>query len=201
MSSCRIMSKNGEYCMENNQNKYKNKIITIPNTLSFFRLCLIPVIIWIYLGLENYIFAGFMVFFSGLTDLADGYIARKFNMISDIGKVLDPIADKGTQCAVVLLLATKFPFILAVAALIVIKETFMGITGYMIVKKCDIVLAAEWYGKLSSLIINSVVILLLLFPAINPLVSNILIIITALSILMALILYAIRNFRYLRPKN
>lgn len=201
MSRRRIMSKNGENCMENNQNKYKNKIITIPNALSFFRLCLIPVIMWIYLGLGDYIFAGFMVFFSGLTDLADGYIARKYNMISDVGKVLDPIADKGTQGVVVILLATKFPLILAVAALILIKETFMAITGYMVVKKCNIVLAAEWYGKLSSLIINGVVILLLLFPAINPLVSNILIIITALSILMALVLYAIRNFGYLYPKK
>ena len=187
--------------MENNHNKYQKKIITIPNVLSFFRLCLIPVILWIYLGLENYIFAGFMFFFSGLTDLVDGYIARKFNMISDVGKVLDPIADKATQGVVVLLLATKFPIILAVAALILIKEVFMAITGYMVIKKCDIVLAAEWYGKLSSLIINSAVVLLLFFPTMNPLISNILIIITALSILMALVLYAIRNFGYLCPKK
>ena len=195
------MAKNGENCMENNTNKYKNKIITIPNVLSFFRLCLIPLIMWIYLGLENYILAGFIFFFSGLTDLVDGYIARKYNMISDVGKVLDPIADKATQGVVVLLLVTKFPIILAVAALILIKEAFMGITGYMIVKKCDIVLAAEWYGKLSSLIINGAVILLLLFPTMNTILSSILIITTALSIVMALVLYAIRNFGYLYPKK
>ena len=187
--------------MENNTNKYKNKIITIPNVLSFFRLCLIPLIMWIYLGLENYILAGFIFFFSGLTDLVDGYIARKYNMISDVGKVLDPIADKATQGVVVLLLVTKFPIILAVAALILIKEAFMGITGYMIVKKFDIVLAAEWYGKLSSLIINGAVILLLLFPTMNAILSSILIITTALSIVMALVLYAIRNFGYLYPKK
>ena len=129
--------------MENTPNKYQKKIITIPNILSFFRLCMVPFIIWIYLGLENYVLAGFVVLFSGLTDLVDGYIARKYNMISDVGKVLDPIADKTTQGVVVLLLATKLPLILLVAAFILIKEVFMAITGYMIVKKCDIVLAAE----------------------------------------------------------
>ena len=187
--------------MENTPNRYQKKIITIPNILSFFRLCMVPFIIWIYLGLENYVLAGFVVLFSGLTDLVDGYIARKYNMISDVGKVLDPIADKTTQGVVVLLLATKLPLILLVAAFILIKEVFMAITGYMIVKKCDIVLAAEWYGKLSSLIINGVVMLLLFFPELNPILSTVLIVITALSVLMALVLYAIRNFGYLYPSK
>lgn len=177
--------------------KYKDKIITIPNILSLFRFCLIPVIIWIYLGLENYILAGFMILFSGFTDIVDGYIARKFDMISDVGKVLDPIADKSTQGVVVLLLATKFPLILVVAALILIKEVFMAISGYMVVKKCNIVLAAEWYGKLSTVIITAMMVLHLFWPELNPILSNISIIISALSVLMALVLYAIRNFGYL----
>lgn len=187
--------------MDTAAGKYKDKIITIPNILSLFRFCLIPVIIWIYLGLQNYILAGFMVLFSGFTDIVDGYIARKYNMISDVGKVLDPIADKSTQGVVVLLLATKFPLILIVAALILIKEVFMAVTGYMIVKKCDIVLAAEWYGKLSTVIITAAVALLLFWPQINPALSATAIIISAASVLMALVLYAIRNFGYLFPKK
>ena len=191
------MSFLGGFGMDAATGKYKDKIITIPNILSLFRFCLIPVIIWIYLGLENYILAGFMILFSGFTDIVDGYIARKFDMISDVGKVLDPIADKSTQGVVVLLLATKFPLIIVVAALILIKEVFMAISGYMVVKKCNIVLAAEWYGKLSTVIITAMMVLHLFWPELNPILSNVSIIITALSVLMALVLYAIRNFGYL----
>jgi cardiolipin synthase len=94
-------------------------------------------------------------------------------------------------------LATKFPLILVVAALILIKEVFMAISGYMVVKKCNIVLAAEWYGKLSTVIITAMMVLHLFWPKLNPILSNVSIIIAALSVLMALVLYAIRNFGYL----
>ena len=187
--------------MENTTNKYQKKIITIPNILSFFRLCLIPLIVWLYIVKDDSVLTGFMVLFSSCTDVVDGYIARKFNMISDVGKVLDPIADKATQGVVVLLLTTKFPLLWIVVALIIIKELFMGITGYMIVKKCDIVLAAEWYGKLSTVIIVIGIVLLLFWPGMNTLVSNIVMIAVALSIVLALVLYAIRNFVYLFPKK
>ena len=80
-------------------------------------------------------------------------------------------------------------------------EVVMAITGYMIVKKCDIVLAAEWYGKLSTVIITAAVALLLFWPQINPALSATAIIISAASVLMALVLYAIRNFGYLFPKK
>jgi cardiolipin synthase len=122
-------------------------------------------------------------------------------MISDVGKVLDPIADKTTQGVVVLLLTTRFPLLWIVVALILIKETFMAITGYMIVKKCDIVLAAEWYGKLSTVIIVAGIVMLLFWPGMGAPVSNIVIITVALSIVLALTLYAVRNFGYLLSKK
>ena len=187
--------------MENTPNKYQKKIITIPNILSFFRLCLIPLIVWLYIVKDDSVLTGFMVLFSSFTDIVDGYIARKFNMISDVGKVLDPIADKATQGVVVLLLALKFPLLWIVVALIIIKELFMAITGYMIVKKCDIVLAAEWYGKLSTVIIVAGIVLLLFWPGMGTLISNIVIITVALSIVLALALYAVRNFGYLLSKK
>ena len=115
--------------MENTPNKYQKKIVTIPNIISFFRLCLIPLIVWLYLVKEDSLLTGITVMFSFFTDIVDGYIARRFNMISDVGKVLDPIADKTTQGVVVLLLATRFPLLWIVVALILIKETFMAITG------------------------------------------------------------------------
>ena len=84
---------------EVNQEENLNRIITVPNLLSFFRLCLIPVIIWSYCVKKNPLLAGEILLLSGLTDLADGYIARRFHRISNLGKILDPVADKLTQAA------------------------------------------------------------------------------------------------------
>ncbi|MDD4773665.1 MAG: CDP-alcohol phosphatidyltransferase family protein [Eubacteriales bacterium] len=71
----------------------ESRVITIPNILSFFRICLIPVIVWLYIVKENSIWAGYLLILSGVTDIIDGFIARNFHMISNLGKVLDPIAD------------------------------------------------------------------------------------------------------------
>ena len=180
--------------------KYKKKIITIPNILSFFRLCLIPVIIWFYLG-DEYLLAGIFVIISGITDIVDGYIARTFHMISDVGKVLDPIADKATQGVVMILLATSFPLMLIPIIITIIKEAFMGISGYLIIKKRNIVLGANWYGKLATVLISTMMALHLFWHNINPTLSLITIIISSIAIILALVLYAIRNFGYLIDKK
>ena len=85
----------------------KEDILTIPNLLSLIRLLLVPLIAWLNWGAKNYIMAGVVVVISALTDVADGFIARKFNMISDLGKILDPIADKLTQAMTMLCLFTR----------------------------------------------------------------------------------------------
>lgn len=77
-------------------NTYQKKILTIPNILSFFRLCLIPVIIWLYTEKQDYFWTLLVLLLSAVTDIVDGIIARKCNMISDFGKAFDPIADKLT---------------------------------------------------------------------------------------------------------
>ena len=83
----------------NSNRETQNKILTIPNLLSLFRLLLIPAIIWLYTVRKDYFTAGALLILSGLTDLADGFIARRFNAVSNVGKILDPIADKLTQAA------------------------------------------------------------------------------------------------------
>ena len=180
--------------------RYKKKIFTIPNVLSMVRICLIPVIIWLFLAEENYLLTGIFVVISGLTDVVDGMIARRFNMISDVGKVLDPIADKATQTVVIILLILKFPLMILPLSVGIAKEIFMTITGYMIVKKCDIVLGANWHGKMATVILTVVMALHLVWNTINPILSTVLICISASSILLSLILYAKRNFGYLSGK-
>ena len=177
-------------------NKYQKKIITIPNILSLVRLCLIPFIVWLFLK-EYYVHTGIMMIISCATDIIDGTIARKFNMISDVGKVLDPVADKATQFVVMILIATKFPLIIIPVALLAIKEIFMAITGYMVIKKCDIVLGAEWYGKAATVVLSAIMVLHLFWYNINPVASIICIVLASAMIILALVLYAIRNFKYL----
>ena len=83
-----------------NLERWKKEIFTIPNLLSLFRLALLPVYVYIYLNATQtyqYVAAGAIMAVSCLTDMIDGRIARRFNMISTLGKILDPVADKITQ--------------------------------------------------------------------------------------------------------
>ena len=86
----------------------KDQIFTLPNLLSVIRLMLIPLIVYLYCFKKLYGEAVLFIILSGATDIVDGFIARKFNMISDFGKILDPIADKLTQVTVIFCLATRF---------------------------------------------------------------------------------------------
>ena len=182
------------------ENKYQKKILTIPNVLSFVRICLIPVIIWLYLGKKDYMLAGIFVLISGLTDVVDGWIARTFHMISDLGKVLDPIADKSTQLVVVILLATRFPLMLFPLFISIVKELFMAISGYYVVKRCDIVLGAEWHGKLATVLLTITMALHLVWHNISAIPSAVTIVLSGISIALSLILYIVRNTGYLTGK-
>ena len=100
---------------------WKKELLTIPNLLSLFRLALIPVYVAIYqraTSPDAYFLAAAILAVSCLTDLIDGKIARSFNMISNLGKLLDPFADKLTQFSVTLCLCLKYPVLLPVLILI-----------------------------------------------------------------------------------
>ena len=120
---------------EGSQKENLNRIITVPNLLSFFRFCLIPVIIWSYCVKENPLLAGEILLLSGLTDLADGYIARRFHMISNLGKILDPVADKLTQAAMLICLFTRFPHMLPLIVIMAVKELYMAVSGCLVIRK------------------------------------------------------------------
>ena len=180
--------------------RYKKKIITIPNILSFFRICLIPLIVWIYLGKQDYIAAGFALLVSGLTDIVDGYIARTYNMISDVGKVLDPIADKATQAVMLLCLLSSFPLMWIPIGALIVKESFMAISGYIVIRKTGIVLGANWHGKAATVLLTACMALHLFWHSINTVVSLIAILAATAMILLSLALYAVRNIKYITGK-
>lgn len=182
--------------MEQAENRYQHKIITIPNILSFFRLCLIPLILWQYVGAKNYFNALYLLVLSGLTDIVDGIIARKFHMVSDLGKALDPVADKLTQIVMLFCLVTRFPSMWIPLVLLLVKEIFAGITGLMMVKR-GTVIGADWHGKVTTVLLYGTMLVHLAWVNIPPVVSHVLVILCAGMLLLSGILYGVRNLRFL----
>ncbi len=152
----------------------KSQIMTIPNLLSMFRILLLAPIVWLYSCKQDYATAIILLIVSGLTDIADGIIARKFNMISDFGKILDPIADKLTQFALLVCLAMRYKSIVYLVGVFVVKELLMIALGYITIKKKDSVNSAKWYGKLNTVVIYSTIVLLIMFPDIPQTVADML---------------------------
>ena len=185
----------------NSENKTENKILTIPNLLSLFRLILIPVIIWLYWFRKDYFPAGVLLIISGLTDLADGYIARHFNAVSNIGKILDPIADKLTQAAMLFCLVTRFPLMAAPFGFLVIKEIFIGTTGLLMIRKTGKVVGADFHGKVATTLLYAMMILHIFWIDIPSAVSAVSILICLISMAFTLLTYGSRNMRVLQGQE
>lgn len=172
-----------------NETKQKNRILTIPNLLSLFRIILIPFIVWTYCEIKNCYLALGLIVISAVTDIVDGFIARKFNMVSDFGKVIDPIADKLTQGTVILCLTMKYKLMRFLILLFIVKELIMGLMGIITFKKYEKVNCAKWYGKINTVILYGVMMALVVFPDINISVANALIYLCMLMLIASLLLY------------
>ena len=146
---------------------WKKEVFTIPNFLSLFRLLLIPVYVYLYLTAEtttDYVAAGSVLALSCLTDLVDGKIARKFNMISRLGIILDPVADKATQAALLLCLSLKYPVLYPVLWLLLIKESFQVIAGIVAFLNGKMLPGALFIGKICTTVLFVSLIFMVLFP-------------------------------------
>ena len=177
----------------------KDQILTVPNAMSLFRLLLIPFIVRSFWSGRPYL-AVALVALSAATDMLDGVIARKFNMVSDVGKILDPIADKLTQAALLVCLVAYHKTILILLAILVVKETLMAVFGGMTLKKCDSVHSAMWHGKLCTVVFESTMIVLMLFPAIPENVVSLLIAVCGAVMLFSLTMYLIYSIGMLRRR-
>lgn len=122
----------------------------IPNALTIVRFVLIPFIVY-YILTGQYI-AGFVILtISGLTDILDGCIARKFNFITNFGKLIDPLADKATQIAVLASLTFKGIVPLWILMIVFIKEIVM-VAGASFLYGKKLVVSSRWYGKLATVL-------------------------------------------------
>lgn len=178
----------------------KNKVFTIPNILSFIRILLVPIIVWAYFNSKRTITA-LIILFSGLTDVVDGYIARHYNMITPLGKALDPIADKLTLLFTFICVCINNPIIGVLIVIFLLKEVFMTIQGLLIIKYTGTTYSAKWYGKAVTVILYAVVLTHVLWVNISFNVSIILVIVSSLSIIISLVLYTMMNFNELSDKR
>jgi cardiolipin synthase len=167
----------------------KDDILTIPNLLSFFRILLIPVIVVCYTYYNNHMATVIVIAISAITDVLDGKIARKFNMISDFGKFIDPVADKLTQLFMIICLVIKYPKMLGLIFLMFIKESFLFIMSYITFKKTGIVNSSKWYGKLTTFTLYAAMVVFFLFPRLSPVLADALITICYIVIFGSLMLY------------
>ena len=122
----------------------------IPNILTIFRFILIPVILF-YIFAGNYLLAFIFFTISGITDVLDGFIARKFHLVSNFGKLMDPLADKLTQVSVLTSLVVVEIIPVWILIIVVIKELVMVIGASFLYGK-DVVVYSKWYGKLATVL-------------------------------------------------
>ena len=155
-----------------NKRTGEDRIWTIPNILSIFRMVLIPVFVWTYCWLKNDLATALVLLLSGISDTADGIIARRFNMVTTLGKAIDPVADKLTQIAMLLCLLTRFPSLIILFVLLLIKEITGGVMSLLILKRRKLVLPADWHGKLTTFLLYATMLLHLVWGSMPELISN-----------------------------
>lgn len=132
----------------------------IPNILTIIRFILIPVILY-FIITGNYLL-GFIFFtISGITDILDGTIARKYNLISTFGKLMDPLADKLTQISVLATLTFKDIIPIWILVIVILKELIMIIGASFLYGK-DVVVYSKWFGKLATVLFYLAIVLSLI---------------------------------------
>ena len=176
---------------------WKKEIFTVPNLLSLFRLVLIPVYVYIYLNATEtyqYVIAGTIMAVSCLTDMVDGKIARKYNMITNVGKVLDPLADKVTQFTLTICLSLRYPVLYPVLALFLIKEIFQLVVAVIHLFKGKILPGALMAGKVCTTVLFISLIALVLFPDMSAVLVDGIAIVDTIFLAISFISYILAYF-------
>ena len=172
---------------------FSGRIVTLPNLLSFFRLCLVPEFILQYTRPGGSRRVLILLAVSALTDVLDGRIARRFGMVSDLGKALDPLADKLTQAAMLFCLARRFPLMLLPLTLLTVKELCCAAASLTAIGRTGRVESADWHGKLSTALLYALFALHLIVPGISGTLSGTLILLCTGVMLLSFALY-LRRF-------
>lgn len=134
------------------------KLKNIPNILSVIRILLVGVFVYTFFCIDAYL--SMLIFLlAGATDVVDGYLARKNNWVSELGKVLDPVADKLMQCTVLVCLYIKSIIPLWFVLPFFAKEIFTLIMGLIVLKRRSVVVVSRWYGKMTVCLFYATIVL------------------------------------------
>lgn len=181
----------------------KEDWLTIPNILSYIRILMIPLYVYLYVTAEelaDYYWAAGLLVLSALTDALDGVIARKTGQITDLGKVIDPVADKLTQVAVVGAMLIVRPYIYPLLILFVLKELFLLINSILLYRKDIMMDGSMWFGKVATAVFYISMFILVIFPTLDRSGSMPLIIVTAIFQIITLFGYG-NWYRKMFQKN
>ncbi len=158
--------------------------MNLPNVLTFGRLLIIPVMGY-FLYRQEYFIAAILFTAGGITDILDGYIARKYDMVTSFGKAADPVADKLMQITALLFLTVQDRIPDVVLVIVILKEGLMVAGGILLYKKENEVVSANWYGKLATVVFYFAIIMLMF----NAPYSHIILIIAVAATIFSFIMY------------
>ncbi len=170
----------------------KKDLWAVPNILCYIRFLLIPIFVVTYIRADNprqYITSAAVVFLSGLTDFLDGFIARRFDMVTDLGKIIDPLADKLTQAALIFVLVVKIRWMFLLLILFVVMQLFLLVAGLVMLKKGKKLNGAKWFGKVSTTVFYATMLVLVAVPGLKEETSNVLMLVCGAFLLLSFLMY------------
>lgn len=190
--------------MENKTWQFKwSDLVTIPNLLTYLRFVLVIPFVYYFLN-KNYIVAAVCIGLSGLSDCLDGFLARRLNQVTSLGKILDPIADKVTLVSVAVCMVVYMPSLLPIMLVMIGKEFIMLLGGLVLLILKITPPPAQWYGKAATIIfyvsVCTIIFLKAVFQIQNEGLIFVTFIITAVAMLFSLVMYTVLIIRQIRQK-
>lgn len=176
------------------------KLKHIPNILSVIRICLVFVFVTLFFTLEHPYAALIVFLLAGATDVVDGYLARRNNWVSNLGKILDPFADKLMQCTVLVCLYIKHFIPLWFVLPFVFKELFTLIIGLVVIKRRSVAVVSKWYGKLTVCLFYATVAVSMIFKeflSLHPVLSIIIFVPAVVAAFVTLVAY-VKHYAFLK---
>jgi cardiolipin synthase len=165
----------------------------IPNVLSLVRLALLPVFAVLYLSSEEYpsllYWSMLVLLLSGLTDALDGFFARRFNQITELGKLLDPLADKLTQLVVLVCLAIRYSGLIPLMIICFAKELLQLIGGILLMSRYEIIRGSKWFGKVSTFTFYAAMLMIVLWKDMPETIFWVLVVLVSATMLFSFFNY------------
>ena len=133
-------------------------MFTIPNLISLIRLGLIPIFLWLLFGKDDPAGAGTLFFFIAWSDWVDGYLARRLNQVSELGKILDPLADR-----IAVAVAVVFGWVAGVLApwfalALIVRESLVALAALaVVVRGAERTVDVRYIGKLATFLVYGAV--------------------------------------------